>query len=285
MQKQPDWNDLHYFVVLVEQQTLTAAAEMLEVQHSTVSRRIVQLENTLGLRLFDRIGKRYVLTEGGRRIYVQAQDISKNINLLQRSAREQREEVVEVVMTAPPAVIQELIPPHLAAFHASHPRIRLILDSSVGFSNLHQRQADIALRMSRPAQNDLVARALRPVHFGFYACASYLAATARADWQFLAFTVDNRFNRWAADLLEHERIILACNHFYLLKQSILNGQGIGLLPDYAARADDRLVPVAIHGNTPETLPETLYLVMHEEVRRSPSVRAVADFWVQALAAE
>ena len=120
---------------------------------------------------------------------------------------------------------------------------------------------------------------------GFYACASYLAATARADWQFLAFTVDNRFNRWAADLLEHERIILACNHFYLLKQSILNGQGIGLLPDYAARADDRLVPVAIHGNTPETLPETLYLVMHEEVRRSPSVRAVADFWVQALAAE
>ncbi|WP_455046882.1 LysR family transcriptional regulator [Kingella oralis] len=53
-----DWDDLHCFTVLVEKQTLTAAAETLGVQHSTISRRIARLEATLGLRLFDRIGRR-----------------------------------------------------------------------------------------------------------------------------------------------------------------------------------------------------------------------------------
>ena len=74
-----DWDDLHHFAVLVEKQTLTAAAEALGVQHSTVSRRIARLEATLGLRLFDRIGRRYLLSEDGARIYAQAQEIAIGI--------------------------------------------------------------------------------------------------------------------------------------------------------------------------------------------------------------
>ncbi len=61
-----DWDDLHHFAVLVEKETLTAAAEALGVQHSTVSRRIARLEATLGLRLFDRIGRRYLLAKTAR---------------------------------------------------------------------------------------------------------------------------------------------------------------------------------------------------------------------------
>ena len=82
-----DWNDLQHFVTLVEQETLTAAAEALGVQHSTVSRRIAQLEGALGVRLFDRIGKRYLLTENGTRIHAQAQELAKDILTLQHLAR------------------------------------------------------------------------------------------------------------------------------------------------------------------------------------------------------
>ncbi len=281
----PDWNDLHHFVTLVEQQTLTAAAEVLAVQHSTVARRIAQLETQLGLRLFDRIGKRYLLTDDGQRIYVQAQDIAKNIRLLQHSARERQNAVTEVIISAPPAVIHTLLPPHVSEFFTRHPCIHLTLDSNVGFSNLHQRQADIALRMSRPTQADLAVRALRSVRFGFYAHADYLASTARADWRFFGFTVANRFTRWAAEQTENERVVLSGNDFSTLRQLMINGLGIGLLPDYAVHPDDGLLPVAIHGATPETLQETLYLVMHEDVRRSPAVRAAADFLVEVLAQE
>ena len=110
-----DWDDLHCFTVLVEKQTLTAAAETLGVQHSTISRRIARLEATLGLRLFDRIGRRYLLTDEGARIRAQAQEIAVGMDSLLRTAREQREEMAEVVVSAPPLVAKGLLMPHFAA--------------------------------------------------------------------------------------------------------------------------------------------------------------------------
>ena len=77
-----DWNGIRHFTTLVEKQTLTAAAEHLGVQHSTVSRQIAQLENALGLRLFDRISKRYLLTPEGERLYRHACEICKDMSML-----------------------------------------------------------------------------------------------------------------------------------------------------------------------------------------------------------
>ena len=91
-----NWDDLLYFHILVSQQTLTAAAETLGVQHSTVSRRIARLEATLGLRLFDRMGRRYLLTADGARIHEQTQDIAIRMNTLMRTAREQREAAIPI---------------------------------------------------------------------------------------------------------------------------------------------------------------------------------------------
>lgn len=71
------WDDLAYFVCLVEKQTLTACAEELGVQHSTVARRIDHLEQTLSVNLFDRLGKRYALTPEGSTLYSQAIEVKK----------------------------------------------------------------------------------------------------------------------------------------------------------------------------------------------------------------
>ncbi|WP_040660507.1 LysR family transcriptional regulator, partial [Neisseria shayeganii] len=153
-----DWNDIQHFVALVEQQTLTAAAEALNVQHSTVSRRVAQLEATLGLRLFDRIGKRYLLTEDGERLYAHARELAKDVALLQHLAHAQRQAVREVTVTAPPVVLHALL---LPPFYAQTPAVRLRLQSSIEVSDLHLRQADIALRLVRPEAADLAVRRLR----------------------------------------------------------------------------------------------------------------------------
>ena len=130
-----DWNDVHHFITVVEKETLTAAAEALDVQHSTVSRRIAYLEACLGVRLFDRIGKRYLLTGEGQRLYAQAAEIAKNIRVLQHMAHEEAQAVAEVVVSAPPVVLQTLLPAHLPAFYAEYDSIRLILQSNVQLSN------------------------------------------------------------------------------------------------------------------------------------------------------
>lgn len=280
-----DWNDIQHFVTLVEQETLTAAAQALDVQHSTVSRRVAQLEAALGLRLFDRIGKRYLLTEDGERLYAHACELAKDVTVFQHLAREQRQAVTEVALTAPPVVLQALLLPKLADFYARHPRIRLQLQSSAQLSNLHQRQADIALRLLRPQAPDLVVRRLRSLRFGFYADSGYLRRSARADWQFLTLSTQNPLSRWAQEMIGSGAVALACNDFALIKQGTCAGLGIGFLPADSVQAADGLQPVALQGTAPQVHEETLHLVMHEDVRRSPAVRAVANFLVEVLSKE
>lgn len=280
-----DWNDIQHFVILVEQETLTAAAQALDVQHSTVSRRVAQLEAALGLRLFDRIGKRYLLTEDGERLYAHARELAKDVTVLQHLAREQRQAVAEVALTAPPVVLQALLLPHLPLLYARVPRVRLLLQSSAEVRNLHQRQADIALRLLRPQAPDLVVRRLRSLRFGFYADSGYLRRSARADWQFLTLSTQNPLSRWAQEMIGSGTVALACNDFALIKQGVCAGLGIGFLPADSVQAADELQPVALQGTAPQVHEETLHLVMHEDVRRSPAVRAVANFLVEVLAQE
>lgn len=278
-----DWNDLQYFITLVEQQTLTAAAEALDVQHSTVSRRIAQLENALGVRLFDRIGKRYLLTEDGTRIHAQAQELAKDILALQRMARGAGDLQARVVVSVPPLVLRELLPARqLAAFAAQQPHIRLVLQGEARISDLHARQADIALRLVRPEQNDLVARRLCRLRFGFYASADYLRQT-RQTHRFLLIPADARQGRWARHIIGSDAPALECNDFLLIKQCLTEGMGVGL-PEFFVSPADPLEPVALHADAPEVLEEDLYLVMHEDLRLSPAVRATADFLIAALSA-
>ncbi|MDO5090085.1 MAG: LysR family transcriptional regulator [Cardiobacteriaceae bacterium] len=277
-----DWNDLRYFITLVEKETLTASADALDVQHSTVARRIRQLEDTLGLPLFDHLGKRYRLTAAGERLYRHAREIHKDINALARIAREEMHSIAEVGITAPPAVLRSRIAPQLPVFYRENPRIRLRLHGNTALDNLHDRAADIALRFVRPQAPDLVVRRLCAIRCAFYASKSYVR-TPREHWQYLTLSTDNPLSQWAKSRIDPARILLACNDFALIKSAIAAGLGIGLLPMDDAEPDWQ--PIAIQGKTPDTRTETLYLVMHEDVRRSPAVRRVADFLIAILTEE
>ncbi|SUD91013.1 LysR family transcriptional regulator [Psychrobacter phenylpyruvicus] len=118
-----DWDDLSYFILLVQQQTLTACAEKLDVQHSTVSRRIARLEKSLSLKLFNRLGKRYSLTQEGEQLYVQAIEIQKEMLTFERMAINQNTMQGKVVVSAPPVLANELLIKALPAFRQQYPDI------------------------------------------------------------------------------------------------------------------------------------------------------------------
>jgi len=96
------WDDLAYFILLVEKQTLTVCAEKVGVQHSTVARRIEHLEQILRVKLFDRIGKRYILTQEGELLYTQAIEVQKEITVFERMAIDQNAMQGKVTISAPP---------------------------------------------------------------------------------------------------------------------------------------------------------------------------------------
>lgn len=306
------WDDLAYFVCLVEKQTLTACAEKMNVQHSTVARRIEHLEQTLAVNLFDRIGKRYVLTQEGELLYSQALEVQKEIAVFERMAIDQNALQGKVVVSAPPVWANEVIVPNLTGFQQQFPDILLELCGDVDISNLHHREADIALRLHRPTQEDLVIRTIGEVRYGFFAHSNYIKHTRPEQWQLIEFQASARVLAWSQALMKQNEYTIAfsTNDLYIAYHAACEKMGIALLPYFLANKHQELTSVdpinritlnhreldtqilnhtsGLSSHTKDSISDTLipliqnyplYLVMHPDVRRSARVRAVADWLI------
>ena len=301
------WDDLAYFVCLVEKQTLTACAEEMNVQHSTVARRIEHLEQTLDINLFDRLGKRYVLTIEGERLYHQAVEVKKEMVTFQRMAIDQNALQGKVVVSAPPVWANEVLIPALADFRQRFPDIILTLSGDVSMSNLHQREADIAIRTRRPTQEDLVIRTLGSSTYQFYAHDKYLKDTESEQWQLIEFKANARVLAWSQTLIKQHAYTIAfsTNDLYMACHAARQKIGFALLPDFLARQYPELTAIDpinkltltdleirssadsyaaaeqldTHSPIPMAQSYPRYLVMHPDVRRSARVRTVADWLI------
>lgn len=310
------WDDLAYFVCLVEKQTLTACAEELGVQHSTVARRIDHLEQTLSVNLFDRLGKRYALTPEGSMLYSQAIEVKKEIAVFERMAIDQNVMQGKVVISAPPVWANEVLIPALTEFRQQFPDILVALSGEVGLSNLHHREADIAIRTRCPTQEDLVVRIIGSTRYGFFANNEYLKNTHSDRWQLIEFQANARVLAWSQALMKQHAYTIAfnTNDLYMACHAARKKIGIALLPEFLAHQYPELTAVDpinrvalttrteptlenIHSSTlvsdnqdsisntsiPLTQGYPLYLVMHPDVRRSARVRAVADWLIASCA--
>ena len=307
------WDDLAYFVCLVEKQTLTACAEEISVQHSTVARRIEHLEQTLSVTLFDRLGKRYALTQEGELLYNQALEVQKEITVFERMAIDQNAMQGKVIVSAPPVWANEVLIPKLAHFNQQFPDILVELCGKVGISNLHQREADIAIRTRRPRQEDLIIRLVGSSTYGFFAHCDYLKNTTCEQWQLIEFQANARVLAWTQAVMKQHAYTIAfsTNDLYIACHAACQKTGIAPLPYFLANKHPELVPVDPINRVPLTpqkpkktslshLPESsadteyfglntiipltqeypFYLVMHPDVKRSARVRAVADWLIE-----
>lgn len=83
----------------------------------------------------------------------------------------------EVIVSAPLVLANEMITPALNDFRKQCPDITLLLQGEVQLTSLHQKEADIALRLSRPTQEDLLIKTLAEIEYAFYTHHDYLEQT------------------------------------------------------------------------------------------------------------
>lgn len=284
-----NWNDLQYFLALVKVGTLSAAAELLGVQHATVARRIENLEKALNIQLFNRMGKRYMLTTEGELLYAQAGEIEKNIHTFTRMAIGQNAMQGTVIVSAPPVLANEFIMPKLSQLQQQYPDVCLSLHGDMHYSNLNQREADIAIRIGRPTEENLVIRRLAEVNYCFYAHSNY---RVQETIRLVDFPSNQRLSDWSKQVLRQCKtsVVFSSNDLYAIKNAICQGMGIGVLPCFMVKPTDNLVIIEpVSGlsehrqtaNDKNSKTEELYLVMHNDVRRSIRVRAVAD-WIVSI---
>lgn len=279
-----NWDDLRYFLALVDCGTLTGAARRLQVEHTTVARRIDTLEAALKLRLFDRLVRGWQLTTEGHELVEYAREVEERWFSFERKALSTSKMEGVVRISAPPSLSTFVLAPQLKNLCANLTGVELEMLAERHHVSLGKREADIALRMARPQTAGLVIKPLASIGYGLYASKAYLKKHQQQDWEFAAYEKNSAtpHHQWLEDYLGQRKVILRSNDQMVLAQCAAAGLGVTVIPHYLRQSHRDLYSIE-HEACP--LRRKLWLVMHDDVRRSPRVRAVADHLITLFASE
>ena len=284
---------LRDFLAVAETGSLSEAARRLRVSQPTLSRRIAGLEAQLKTQLFKRHPRGLALTDAGDTVLAGARRVEEEALAIERRAEAAQASLKGTVrLSLTEALGSMWVPSKLAAFHAAYPDlcVELLVDNRA--VNLVRREADIALRMFRPDQPDLIAKKVGRVKMGLYGAKTYLARrgvpqTAEDLKSHDMVGFDEGMSQVPAvqrleRLFRPERIIHRSNSFVGQLMATTAGIGLGVHDCVFADADPRLtrvVPTVIDH------PMDAWLVTHSDMRRNPRIRVVFDFLEAAFAAD
>jgi len=279
-----DWDDFRVFLSLARAGTLSAAARVLHVNQSTMSRRLAALEAAAGVRLFERAPAGYALSAAGEAVRNQVEQLEAcAIGIERQLLGQDARPTGRVRLAASDSFAAWFLLPRLADFHRLYPGIELELFTGNQPVDLSRREADISLRMSRPKEPHLVARRLGHAPWAVYGSPSYLALHGKPSPRgrlrgHLVVAGDAELSRtvgarWLAKHGNSGKVVLRCNT--LISQAAAALAGIGLCPLPCLCGDRepglvRALPRAIGGHE-------VWLVVHPDVKSSARVRAVMAY--------
>ncbi|TPL53484.1 LysR family transcriptional regulator [Mesorhizobium sp. B2-4-4] len=285
-----DWNLIKSFVTVAETGSLSAAARKLSASQPTLGRHISELEQALGVILFRRGRSGYALTEAGATLFERGKAVSEQASAFSRLALGSVEAIEGTVRIAASEVVAAyVLPDMMARLGIEEPGIEVEIVASNQVENLLRRDADIAIRMVKPTQNELVARKVCDIALCACASLAYLDRCGRPrepadllDHALIGFDRSEEMIRG----FTHSGIPVTRNSFrfradnqIVLWEAVRAGIGIGLGQEPLAKRDP-LVEDVLPGLPLPKLP--VWLAMHRDVRTSVRIRCVADFLHEEL---
>jgi DNA-binding transcriptional LysR family regulator len=286
-----DPRDLDDLIAIWRAGSLSGAAKRRGVAISTISRRIEALEIALKLRLVDRQAKGTTLTRHGEEIAKAAEPMAEQLARVSRLADGLRSEggTLPVRLSATEFVISDVLAPALPQLWAKGGDFPLHLQSQGDIVSLAARDADLAVRMSRPEGASLIIRKLPMLHLGFFASGDYIGERDPhqldlAHERLLIY--DDSYGRlpeldWLQSLGLHTSVAMRTGSTRGLMTSALSGAGIALLPKAIAQREKSLVEIVTASNPPPRAP---WLIVHRDLRSQPSIRMVHQWVLETFAA-
>lgn len=288
----PDWSLIRSFLAVAEARSLSAAARATGISQPTLGRHVQAIEAVLQVAVFARTAQGLTLTEAGQALMPAARAMQAAAAELALTARGRAEGIAGTVrITASRVVSYALLPPVLARLRAEEPGIQIDLVPSDATENLLFGEADIALRMYRPTQGDLVARHIADLRLGLYAARSYLDRRGRprgpedlARHDFVGQDRSDQIIRVLRGMgVEAVRndFPVRCDDPVTYMQLVRAGCGLGGLQRAIGDADPGLERLDILPDLP-VLP--VWLTAAPRLRQSPRLRRVWDALAGAFAA-
>ena len=287
---EPDWFLWRSFLAVMDEGSLSAAARALGASQPTIGRHIEELESRLNAVLFDRTGRGLNPTSIAHQLVDPVRHAKASLaeaQLAVTGATEVLEGTVRI--TAPVGVSLWLLPPIIADMRKAAPEIQIELVPNDASDNLRSREADIAGRMDRPAQLDLVARQLGEMRLGLYGARHFVESREMPQ------DVEGLLELGMVGHDREERIILGlreqgfavdrhsfatrCDDQGVYWELVRAGCGLGFAPCRKGDADPDMVCL-MRGPPVPSLP--MWLAAHEEMRQTPRVARVWDMLAEAL---
>jgi DNA-binding transcriptional LysR family regulator len=280
-----DWSLIRSFVAVAETGSLSAAARRIGVSQPTLGRHIAELEAALGVALFRRGRSGYDLTESGMALVERGRAVGEQAAAFARLAEGRTETISGTVrITASEIIAAYVLPEMTARLAVAEPDIEVEIVASNRVENLLRRDADIAIRMTEPAQLDLVARRIADLPLVACAARSYLARKGRPerpedllDHELVGFDRGTELIEGFAAMgvgIDRHAFRLRSDNQIVLWEALKAGNGIGF-GQAALVAREPLLEAILPTLRLPVLP--MWLAMHRDVRTSARIRRVADF--------
>jgi len=281
-----NWDNLRYVLMVANKGSISAAARELQVNRSTVQRRIDTFQQNLNCRIFDRGANGYVLTPEAEKMIDAAREVENTLFNMQRqiAGHELRLEG-ELRVTTTDTFMLSLLGPQLASFQRTHPHIVVEVMVTNNILDLHRRDADVAIRPTRVPDSGLVGRWLLDVEFGVYATPELLREVDSqrvfdARWiGFVDSLQQTPIGTWFNAAVRAERVCLRCDSFVAVRAAAESGIGLALLPRLLGDSSPALDSLEVDVTE---LSVGLWALAHPDLVRSARVHAFIEHLAEAL---
>jgi DNA-binding transcriptional LysR family regulator len=280
------WDDLRYVLAVARAGSALRAASVLGVNQTTVLRRLDALENGLGVALFERSTSGHVLTRAGRLVAEAAERMEEQARGLDSALAAQRRTLTgSVRLTTSEVLAGRLVTPCMRAFRALYPGIPVELITADERLDIARGEADVALRAAaRPEGAGIVAQRMPDLDWTVYCSRRYAAerglpGTRDALRGHDLVGLEGRMAqlpgwRWLTAAAPGAAVPVRSNSFVSLVSNLKEGLGLGALPTIIGDAEHELVRCFA---PPPELKAELWLIIREELKAEPHVRAFADY--------
>jgi len=280
-----DWDNIRFFLAVARTGSISAAAEKLGVNQSTVSRRINSFEEEMNVRLFERLSTGYQLTDEGEELQQRAVRIEEEALAIERNIMGKNIELEGPVrLTTSLVMVNYLLMPMLKAFNKQYPGIELQLDLSDNIYNLSQREADVALRVTLdPAPENLIGRELGQIELAVYGEKGYLrkyvGAVKKRPLKWIGEDNRDPRPRWLHNHIDPLELVMRTNDVLATVTAVKHGFGVGRLPTFVGDAIPELIRFE---DSPALSKKPLWLLTHADMRRVSRMRVFSAFLAENI---
>lgn len=281
-----EWSDLRIFLAIARAGTLGAAARSLGQTQPTMGRRLRALEDAVGYALFQRTAEGFVLTDEGSAVLEHAERMEEEALAFQRRLAGSDAQLEGILrLTSSDWFGTYMLAPVLAEFSERHPRVCVELLSDARLYSLPRREADVAFRIRKFEEPEVISRRLLHCRYAIYARSDVPITLTAGGAGLRVITMDTAYAEmpdagWLKRVLPAAEVAMRSNSRLLQAEFCRQGVGLAVLPKPLGDRIPGIVPIDL-GETPPG--RDTYVGYHRDLRRLSRMRALLDLVIERLA--